>query len=167
MVCQGHVTICEIHSDSVEVPCFALRRRFSSRAFPSRDGINALPCGAGERDIGKDHAATRAEMERVQGFCRGNLVIDHLGMVIDTNQMEVFVQDRKTRRVREIASKLRRGSSLNRRVVSTSSLRRFTVVCISLMHAMPLARYYTRAIYTNMSRVWRKYPHHIEAPVRL
>lgn len=81
----------------------------------------------------------------------GAIRLDQLGLTFDTMTMEFTVTARKQSRLRRLAGKLLRQSTLESRFVSASALKTFCVVAISLHLA--LARFYTRALYDSL-----KYP---------
>jgi hypothetical protein len=81
----------------------------------------------------------------------GAQVLEHLGVLLDTRQMRVFVSDRKIQRMRKMARDILLCAQRNRRLVSLGILRRFCGVAVSLTLALPMARFYTSSLYWDMS----------------
>jgi hypothetical protein len=67
-------------------------------------------------------------------------VVEHLGVLIDTRQMRVFVTDRKVNRMRKMAQEILLCAQRNRRLVPLGKLRHFCGVAVSLTLALPMAR---------------------------
>ena len=78
-------------------------------------------------------------------------MVEHLGVLIDTRQMRVFVTDRKVKRMRKMAQEILLCAQRNRRLVPVGKLRHFCGVAVSLTLALPMARFYTRSLYWDMS----------------
>jgi hypothetical protein len=83
-------------------------------------------------------------------------VLEHLGVLIDTRQMRLFVTDLKVQRMRRMAqeillSEILLSSQRNRRLVAVGKLRHFCGVAVPLTLALPMARFYTRSLYWDMS----------------
>ena len=93
---------------------------------------------------------------RGEGLLGGARRVENLGMVIDTEDMKLYVSDGKVQKVRGLARKILLLAQRNRRIVSPELLRHFCGVCVSLSLAVPLARFYTRFIYFDMSLAERK-----------
>lgn len=87
------------------------------------------------------------------GFWSVSQRIEHLGFLLDTQQMRLFVSDRKVQRVRRMASHVLLRGQRNRCVVSAEYLRSFCGVCVSLTLSVPLARFYLRAVFFDMALV--------------
>lgn len=82
----------------------------------------------------------------------GSQQIVHFGFLIDTQRMCILVSDQKIKRVRLMVSRILLRAQRNRRVVSEHYLRKFCGVCVALTLAVPLARFYTRSIFFDISR---------------
>ena len=141
-----------------------MRVELGYRVLPYIDDflVGASPPGhpATVDDVKGAHVLLEDIMQRLglrrkvgKGCWEGSQTIEHLGFLIDTKAMRVYVSDRKVRRVRKMASAILLRAQRNRRVVSLDMLRRFCGVCVSLTLAVPLARFYTRSIYFDMSRL--------------
>jgi Reverse transcriptase (RNA-dependent DNA polymerase) len=78
--------------------------------------------------------------------------VEHLGVVVDTSLMKFYISQRKIVKVRAMAKQLLDQASQGRRWVSAAKLSSFSGLCVSLMLAMPYARFYTRAIYWDLGR---------------
>lgn len=87
-----------------------------------------------------------------KGEWEGATVFEHLGVVVDSQQMKFFVAPWKLAKVRGLASRLLREINLRRRWVSRKSLRSFCGFYVSLTLAMPRAGFYTRSLYWDMLR---------------
>jgi len=79
------------------------------------------------------------------------MVIEHLGVLIDSEKMRFCVAPRKLEKVRRLSGRLLREAILGRRWVSKKALATFCGVCVSLTLGMPWARFYTRSLYWDMS----------------
>lgn len=77
----------------------------------------------------------------------GSRKIDHLGMHIDTKEMQVFVADKMVERVRRLLKKMLLFAQRNRRLVSRELVQHFYGVCVVLPLALALARFYTRSLF--------------------
>jgi hypothetical protein len=77
--------------------------------------------------------------------------LEHLGILIDLRQMRVFVTERKVLRMRKMAKELLLCAQRNRRLVSMENVRHFFGVAVSLTLSFPMARFYTRSLYWDMS----------------
>lgn len=71
---------------------------------------------------------------------------EHLGVLLDTQEMRVYVTDRKLRHVQRMVKKLVVLAHRNRRLVPLGLLRRFCGVCFYLTLAFPMTRFFTRSI---------------------
>jgi len=85
----------------------------------------------------------------------GEQVIEHLGFIFDTNQMIIMVPEEKRRCIRNISRTLLQEARCGRRWVSMRTLSRFLGKATSLMLAVPLARFYNRALYQSLNRKWK------------
>lgn len=121
--------------------------------------IAATPLGEVSTKAHCKEAARKVEvvMERLglarhptKGDWEGSTVVEHLGVVIDSEQMRFFVAPRKLRKVRRLSGKLMRTAIQGKRWVPKKTVATFCGVCVSLMLAMPWARFYTRALYWDM-----------------
>jgi hypothetical protein len=81
----------------------------------------------------------------------GTKKIEHLGVLLDITEMRVYVTDKKVERMKRLAKELLLSSQRNIRLVSPEKLRHFCEVAVSLTLALPLARFYTRSLYWDMS----------------
>lgn len=86
-----------------------------------------------------------------KGEWEGARRLDHLGVHIDTVAMKVYVAERKVVALRKLASKVLAVAQKNKRLVPMALLRHFCSVCVSLTLGLPMARFYTRSIYFDMS----------------
>jgi Reverse transcriptase (RNA-dependent DNA polymerase) len=86
-----------------------------------------------------------------KGEWTGTTRIEHLGAVVDTILMKFYIAPRKIEKIRSLSRALLRQAMLGRRWVETTCLKSFAGVCVSLSLAMPFARFYTRAIYWDLS----------------
>lgn len=88
-----------------------------------------------------------------KGCWEGTKKLEHLGMLVDTEAMRVYITDGKLEKVRGLAKKLLLSAQRNARLVPLELLRHFCGVCVSLSLAVPLARFYTRSLYFDMTLV--------------
>jgi hypothetical protein len=86
-----------------------------------------------------------------KGCWEGSKVVEHLGVLTDTRQVRVFMTDRKVKKMQKLARELLLSAQRNRRLVSLEKLRQFCGVVVSQTLALPLARFYTRSLYWDMS----------------
>jgi Reverse transcriptase (RNA-dependent DNA polymerase) len=121
---------------------------------PTRAGVVAK-----RSDCNKARSAIEKLLNRVgltrhptKGEWTGSTRVEHLGSVVDTILMKFYIAPRKIEKVRSLAAALLRQAVLGRRWVETARLKTFAGVCVSLSLAMPFARFYTRAIYWDLSR---------------
>jgi hypothetical protein len=82
--------------------------------------------------------------------CWGSQILEHLGFLIDTRQMRVFVTDSKVQRMRRLAQEILLSAQRNQRLVVVGKLRHFCGVAVSLTLALPMARFYTWSLYWDM-----------------
>ena len=73
--------------------------------------------------------------------------IDHLGFHISTVDMTFTVTEKKQGKMRRMAGKLLRQAGFGKGMVSAECLTSFCGSAVSLMLAVPLARFYTRSLY--------------------
>lgn len=92
-----------------------------------------------------------------KGCWEGAQRLDHLGMHLDTVAMRFYVSSEKVDRVRDLAKRILLLAQRNRRLVPPALIRHFCGVCVSLTLALPLARFYTRSLYFDMSAAERRY----------
>jgi hypothetical protein len=78
-----------------------------------------------------------------KGCWEGAQVLEHLGGLSDTRQMQVFVTDHKVQRMRRKVQEILLSAQRNRRLVAVEKLRHFCGVAVSLTLAQPMARFYT------------------------
>ena len=86
-----------------------------------------------------------------KGCWVGSQRLEHLGFLLDTAEMRVFVTDAKVAKLRKLAKELLLSVQRNRRLVSAARLRHFCGVAVSLTLALPLSRFYTRSLYWDLS----------------
>lgn len=98
-----------------------------------------------------------------KGCWKGGRQIDHLGMHVDTETMRVYVSDSKVKKVQSLASKIILRAQRNRRLVPAELLRHFCGVCVSLTLAVPLARFYTRNLYFDITGAEREFARDLAA----
>lgn len=77
--------------------------------------------------------------------------VDHLGVQIDSEKTRVYVADSKVALVQEMAGNLIRQSHQDIRIIPSDTIRRFCEVCVSISLALPLAPFYTRSLYFDVS----------------
>jgi hypothetical protein len=65
--------------------------------------------------------------------------------------MRVFVTDRKVQQMRRMAQEILLSTQMNRRLVAVGNLRHFCGVAVPLTLALPMAKFYTRSLYWDMS----------------
>lgn len=144
-----------------------LRVKKTYRVLPYIDDFAAAPSPHGTAATTEDCTAAGIYLDGLfarigivrhpdKGCWAGTRHLEHLGMLIDTEKMRVFVTDKKIERVRALAKKILVLAQRNRRLVSLDLLRHFCGVCVSLSLALPLARFYTRSIYFDMSLAEKK-----------
>lgn len=88
--------------------------------------------------------------QKHKGCWAGATVLEHLGMVVDTELMKVFATEDKMSHARSISKNLLGISSQNARLVLFGTFQSFCGVFVSLSLALSLAWYYTRPLYTNL-----------------
>lgn len=86
-----------------------------------------------------------------KGEWAGAQRVEHLGVVVDSMKMRFSVTEEKADRVRSMARKLIQCAMLGKRRVPASLVKSFCGTCVSLSLAMPWARFYTRALYSDTS----------------
>lgn len=139
-----------------------MREKMCYRVLPYIDDFLVAPSPPGrpatERDVSNAQRNIARLMRRLgitrkvgKGCWDGSRQIDHLGVHIDSDEMKVYVADNKVSRVRALARKLIRQAHRNRRMLPADTIRRFCGVCVSLSLALPLARFYTRSLYFDLS----------------
>lgn len=150
-----------------------VRSKMGYRILPYIDDFLMAPSPDGTTATAEDCSRARTRMQALldrlgivrhetKGCWEGSRVIDHLGMRIDTSRMKVYITDAKITRVKRLAKKVICVAERNKRLVPLSILRAFCGVCVSLSLALPLARFYTRSLYSDMRAVereeWRPSP---------
>lgn len=125
---------------------------------PSRVGrvSSAQDCERARRVIGQLLGRLGITRHPDKGEWEGSTRLEHLGVLIDTVEMRVFVTDAKVVRVQKWARKVIGIAARNQRLVPLDMLRSFCGLCVSLTLAMPLARFYTRSLYFDMARAERE-----------
>lgn len=145
-----------------------MRERMAYRVLPYLDDFLIAPTPAGvvsgEEDCKRAGRRLGSLLKRLgivrhpeKGRWDGARQLDHLGVHVDTEAMRVFVTEAKVTRVRRLASKLILMAQRNRRLVPLELVRHFCGVCVSLTLALPLARFYTRSLYFDMSLADKEY----------
>lgn len=139
-----------------------LREKKECRVLPYIDDLAAAPSPHGTVAMEEDCTAAGKYLKGLflrlgivihgtKGRWPGSRALEHLGMVIGTEQMHVFVSDRKVKEVQALAKKLLLLAQRNARVVPSELLRHFCGFCVSLTLAVPLAprlaRLHTRSLY--------------------
>ena len=120
---------------------------------PSRPGRSAteMDCAGARKRLKRlfDMLGLRRHPEK--GVWEGSRRLEHLGVWSNKECMRVYVADRKVKRVRKFASRILLLAQLNKRLVSVELVRRFCGICVSLLLGYPLARFYTRSLYFDLS----------------
>lgn len=73
-------------------------------------------------------------------------------MHIYTVAMKIFVTSKKVERIRRLSKKILLLAQNNQRLVPASLLRSFCGVCVSVSLALPLERFYTGSLFSDLSR---------------
>jgi hypothetical protein len=139
-----------------------IRSELKYRLLPWIDDFLCAPTDGQRPASSRDCRKARERLTKVfdelgvvrhpeKGFWHGAQIVEHLGVVIDTREMRVFVTERKVQRMRKMAKELLLSAQRNRRWVPENKLRHFCGVAVSLTLALPLARFYTRSLYWDMS----------------
>lgn len=137
-------------------------RAFGYRVLAYLDDFLLAPTPFGTPSSSRACAAARkrvAALMRSLGLRRhphkgeweGATRVEHLGVLVDTETLRFTVTPRKRRKVRDAAEKMLRTIRFSRRWVSHSMVSSFCGLCVSLSLAMPWARFYTRALYWDLS----------------
>ena len=87
-----------------------------------------------------------------KGEWNGATRIEHLGIVVDSQVMKVFLAPRKIAKVRSTAIKLLGQARIGQLWVSRDRLASFAGVCVSLTSAILFARFYPCSVYRNMAK---------------
>jgi hypothetical protein len=87
-----------------------------------------------------------------KGSWEGTQVVEHLGFLVDTVSYTVQVLPRKVRQVEGLAARLIRECYRNRGHVLRDAVERFCGVLVALTLGFPLARFYTRSLYTDLKK---------------
>jgi hypothetical protein len=133
-----------------------IRSEWGYRLIPWIDDFLCARTDGRRPAIGRDCRRARQRLDTLlrelgltrhpeKGCWEGAQVVEHLGVLIDTRQMRVFVTDRKVKRMRKIAQEILLCAQRNRRLVPLRKLRHFCGVTVSLKLALPMARFYTRS----------------------
>lgn len=85
----------------------------------------------------------------------GSTRVEHLGVVVDTATMRFYSAPRKLLRLRKLSAALLRQSRFGRRWVDRRKLRSFAGIGVSLLLAMPFARFHCRSLHDDLSRPHR------------
>lgn len=140
-----------------------LRERCGYRVLPYVDDFLLAPSPSGRAATSADAARARAILTRLfrllgivrnkeKGCWQGGQQIDHLGMHVDTVRMRVFISASKIKRIRLLARKMLVLATRNRRLVSSDALRHFCGVAVSVGLGYPLARFFTRSLFFDLTR---------------
>jgi hypothetical protein len=78
--------------------------------------------------------------------------VEHLGCVIDSFRMHIYMAPRKIFKVHGFARSILRQARQGRRGVLRDRLRSFCGVCVSLSLGMPFARFCTSSLFDDMTR---------------
>ncbi len=140
-----------------------LRSELHYRALGYLDDFLISPSETGrvarKRDCTRARQAIDKELSELgltrhpdKGEWSGSTRVEHLGVLVDTEEMKFFVVPHKIERARAMARKLiaeaRHGSGwVSRRRVAS-----FVGLCVSLTLAMPFSRFYTRSLYWDMGQ---------------
>jgi hypothetical protein len=135
------------------------------RVLPWIDDFLCAPTDGRRPAIGRDCRRARIRLDSLfgelgltrhpdKGRWEGAQVLEHLGVLIDMRQMRVFVTERKVLRMRKMAIELLLCAQRNRRLVSMEKVSHICGVAVSLTLAFPMARFYTRSLYWDMSLAW-------------
>lgn len=127
--------------------------------MPSQDNFAAAPSPHGtpsaEQDCVRAGKCLKELFLRLgivkleeKGCWSGTPVLEHLGMIIDTGQMRVFVSEKKVQKVQRLAKRILVLAQRNARLVPLDFLRQFCGVCVS----MTLASFYTRPLNFDVAR---------------
>ena len=123
------------------------------RIDPSRFGVmeNLMNAARARKTITSllERICLTRNMEK--GCWQGSRQIEHLGMLLDTSELGVYIQDHKVRRVHDMALRMLRRSHLNKRLIYFSFILRFCGVCVALTLGFLLERFYTRELYFDLS----------------
>lgn len=93
--------------------------------------------------------------------------IEHLGVIIDTENFRYFVTPEKLENLQNIASHLLQTSAKARRWVRESTLRTFAGKAVSQLVPLPLARFFTRGIYDDLKHTNARRGQYPEQKIRL
>jgi hypothetical protein len=113
-----------------------IRSELGNRVLPWIDDFLCAPTDGRRPAIGRDCRGARIQLESLfgelgltrhpgKGFLEGTQVLEHLGVLIDTRQMRVFVTEQKVVRMRKMAKELLLCAQRNRRLVSMEKVRHF------------------------------------------
>lgn len=144
-----------------------IRSKLGYRLLPWIDDFLCAPTDgrrpATKRDCRKAGAVLDVLLDKLgirrhesKGCWDGATRLEHLGFLLDTEQMRVFVTDAKVAKMRQLSQQLLLSVQRNRRLVSAAKLRHFCGVAVSLTLALPLARFYTRSLYWDASIAGRR-----------
>lgn len=137
-------------------------RRWGYRVLPYVDDFLIAPSPAGTSSTLSDCESATGRIDTLlkelglkrkegKGTWTGTQRLEHLGVVVDSLRMRFSVTEEKAKRVRSMAKFLLRDVRLSRRKARCALLRTFCGTCVSLSLAMPWARFYTRALYWDLS----------------
>lgn len=114
-------------------------------------------CTKAQRRIDRLLATLGIERHPTKGCWEGATQLEHLGVVVDTVKMTFTVTPRKRKRVHKAARGILRAMRVSNRWIDTSTISSFCGTCVSLSLAMPWSRFYTRALYFDLSKHVRKF----------
>lgn len=120
---------------------------------PSSHGVvsSSEHCKAGRIVIQSIMDELGLKRHQSKGEWQGSTRVEHLGVIVDSARMHFHVAPRKVEKVRGLAAQLLKAVRFGRRWVSPKVVEHFCGVCVSLSLAMPWARFYTRALYWDLS----------------
>lgn len=154
-----------------------IRSRLKYRLLPWIDDFLCAPTDGSRPATARDCRRAGRKLEALfgrlgikrhesKGCWEGAQRLEHLGFLLDTRELRVFVTDAKVQKLRQQAQQLLLSVQRNRRLVSAAKLKHFCGVAVSLTLAQPLARFYTRSLYWDLSLAERKFGGRGGAPAR-
>lgn len=119
---------------------------------PSPYGVVAgrAHCVEAKRCIERLLSCLGLKRHPTKGEWKGSTTVEHLGVRVDTEAMRFYVTPHKVKKVQSLARKMLKEVRLGRRWVTRKAISHLCGVCVSLMLAMPWARFYTRSLYWDM-----------------
>jgi hypothetical protein len=154
MVHEADASRWQAHKERLGVPNAPLDRRLSVRAYRRSSPCNWVRLRRARIRLDSLFGELGLTRHPDKGCWEGAQVLEHLGVLIDTRQMRVFVTERTILRMRKMAKELLLRAQRNRRLVSIEEVRHFCGVAVSLTLAFPMARFYNMSLYWDMSLAW-------------